>query len=92
MTSARRARSDPPPRRHPSIKARSADVHHEPCCRLVFVLAEGLRHIGDRRAREVRRRGTMRVLRPARQTDQTMPPPRTRTRTRTRRQRDPIAP
>lgn len=71
---------------------KSANAHHDPSCRLAFVLAEGLRHIADRRHSEMRRRGTMRVLRPARQTDQTMPRPRTRTRSRTRRQRDPIAP
>ncbi len=51
---------------------------HDPSCRLAFVLAEGLRHIGERRAR-TSERGTMRVLRPARQTDPMKQPPRTHT-------------
>ncbi len=87
MTSPRMARSA-----SPNAMAKSGDVHQEASCRLAFVLAEGLRHIADRRAREIRRRGTMRRIRPARQTDPMKQPPRTRTRSRTRRQRDSIAP
>ena len=54
-------------------------------CRLVFVLAEGLRHIAERRAKAGPRRGTMRVRRPTRVTARPMPDPRTQARTRTRR-------
>ena len=54
-------------------------------CRLVFVLAEGLRHIAERRAKAGPRRSTMRVRRPTRMTVRPMPDPRTPARTRTRR-------
>ncbi len=85
MTSSRLVRRRRRPRCVPGTRAVNGHVRHEPSCRLVFVLAEGLRHIGERRAREAGRRGTMRVLRPARQTDPMKQPPRTRTRTRPRR-------
>ena len=54
-------------------------------CRLAFVLAEGLRHIAERRSKAVQRRSTMRVRRPTRMTDRPMPDPRTQARTPTRR-------
>ena len=58
-------------------------------CRLAFVLAEGLRHIAERRSKAVQRRSTMRVRRPTAMTARPMPdsrtPPRTRTRRRVRR-------
>ena len=54
-------------------------------CRLVFVLAEGLRHIAERRSKAVQRRSTMRVRRPTRVTARPMPDPRTQARTPTRR-------
>ena len=54
-------------------------------CRLAFVLAEGLRHIAERRSKAVQRRSTMRVRRPTRVTARPMPDPRTQARTRTRR-------
>jgi hypothetical protein len=61
---------------------------HDPSCRLVFVLAEGLRHIAERRAQESDLRGTMRVLPPATsRTEPTMQP----LQPRNRRRRDPIA-
>ena len=53
-------------------------------CRLVFVLAEGLRHIAERRAKAGARRSTMRVRRPTRMTDRPMPDPRTPSCTRRR--------
>jgi hypothetical protein len=84
VTPARRDGPPPPPRRaSKSIGTGSHDAH-DPSCRLVFILAEGLRHIADRRARETGRRGTMRLLRPARPTDTTMKPARTRSRRRHR--------
>lgn len=53
-------------------------------CRLVFVLAEGLRHIAEQREKAGARRGTMRVRRPTRMTVRPMPDPRTPSRTRRR--------
>ena len=53
-------------------------------CRLVFVLAEGLRHIAERRAKADPRRGTMRVRRPTAMTVRPMPDPRTPSCTRRR--------
>ena len=53
--------------------------------REIFVLAEGLRHIAERRTKAGPRRGTMRVRRPTAMTDRPMPDPRTQARTRTRR-------
>lgn len=84
MSSARRDGPQAPPRRAQRTITVLGHGAHDPSCRLVFVLAEGLRHIADRRARETRRRGTMRLLRPARPTDTTMKPPRTRSRRRQR--------
>jgi len=52
---------------------------------LVFVLAEGLRHIAERRSKVSPRRSTMRVRRPTRMTARPMPDPRTPARSRTRR-------
>jgi hypothetical protein len=54
-------------------------------CGLAFVLAEGLRHIAERRSKAGPQRGTMRVRRPTAMTARPMPDPRTPARTRTRR-------
>lgn len=58
---------------------------HAPACGLAFVLAEGLRHIAERRAKAGPRRGTMRVRRPSAMTVRPMPDSRTPLRSRTRR-------
>ena len=66
---------------------------HALACGLAFVLAEGLRHIAERRAKAATRRSTMRVRRPAPRTMRTMPDPRpaARTRPRTRIRRSSVA-
>ncbi len=71
----------------PATRTLEGSVHGDGpgTCRLVFVLAEGLRHIAERRAKAGPRRGTMRVRRPTRMTVRPMPTPRTPSRTRTRR-------
>ena len=64
-------------------------------CRLAFVLAEGLRHIAERRSKPATRRSTMRLRQPTRRTIRTMPAPRpaarTRRRTRIRRRDDGVS-
>jgi hypothetical protein len=85
---SRRARSWRARRRAVATMTLAPHALPDPSCRLVFVLAEGLRHIADRRARETGRRGTMLVLSPAAlNTESTMHP----LRTRGRRRRDRIA-
>ena len=71
----------------PATRTLEGSVHGDDpgTCRLVFVLAEGLRHIAERREKAGPRRGTMRVRRPTRMTVRPMPDPRTPARTRTRR-------
>ena len=71
----------------PESRTLEGSVHGDDpgTCRLAFVLAEGLRHIAERRAKADPRRGTMRVRRPTAMTVRPMPDPRTQARTRTRR-------
>ena len=70
----------------PESRTLEGSVHGDDpgTCRLVFVLAEGLRHIAERRAKADPRRGTMRVRRPTAMTVRPMPDPRTPSRTRRR--------
>lgn len=71
----------------PGTRTPEGSVHGDDpgTCRLAFVLAEGLRHIAERRAKAGPRRGTMRVRRPTHMAVRPMPDPRTPSRTRTRR-------
>ena len=70
----------------PATRTLEGSVHGDDprTCRLAFVLAEGLRHIAERRAKADPRRGTMRVRRPTAMTVRPMPDPRTPSRTRRR--------